>query len=114
MTSAKSTVTVPTKVLRGNTSVKLWYLRRYPEDDLGKEINEKATFDSVWKTLRANRDIYHYLQVFDSIVRERVFIELAYRLKVPYDVVYLTWLNDPAGVKKTLVNFKNGIGEIGW
>ena len=67
-----------------------------------------------WKTLRANRDVYHYLQVFDSIVRERIFIELAHRLKVPYGVVYLTWLNDPAGVKKTLVDFKNGVGEIGW
>ena len=74
-----------------NDNVKSWYLKAYPTDELGQEIDNKVTFNDVIQILNGGGEIYDVLTE-DSIVRERVFDELSERLGVGYDVIYYTWL----------------------
>lgn len=70
-------------------NVKEWYTDKFPSDELGNELNSEATFDGLNDNLP---NVYEYLGVADSLVRERVFIELSIRLKVDYSVIYNGWL----------------------
>ena len=72
------------------TNIKSWYLKEYSDDEIGKEINPKATFKGLFIDIL---NVYDYLNVCDSLVRERVFSELAKRMNVDYSVVYNKWLN---------------------
>ncbi len=74
-------------------NIKEFYLNTYPTDELGVEINEKATFVGLVTELFGGSDIYEYMGVGDSIIRERCFEELAKQLNKPYDFVYNLWLN---------------------
>lgn len=71
-------------------NIKDWYLKEYSNDSLGKEINQKATFEGLFSNLP---NVCDYLNICDSIVRERVFSELAKKMNVDYFVVYNKWLN---------------------
>ena len=73
-------------------NIKEFYLNNYPTDELGAELNEKATFDGMLNTLLYSKDVYEYLGVYDSLVRERLFAAAAERLKKPYEYVYNLWL----------------------
>ena len=73
--------------------IKEFYLDEYPTDELGLEINEKATFVGLLNTLHEGGDVYDYIEVGDSIVRERLFEELAKQLNESYDYVYDLWMN---------------------
>lgn len=75
-----------------NKNIRNWYIKTYPTDDLGEEINEKITFKSFWAYLSQGYDAYEVLGVSDSVVRERVFEKLSDILGVDYDVVYQKWL----------------------
>ena len=72
-------------------NIKNWYKSEFTIDELGEEINPNATFEELKNNLP---NVYDYLDVADSIVRERVFTELAERMDVDYDVIYNKWLND--------------------
>jgi len=74
-------------------NIKEFYLNTYPTDELGVEINEKATFVGLVTELFGGSDIYEYIGVGESIIRERCFEELAKQLNKPYDFVYNLWLN---------------------
>lgn len=74
-------------------NIKEFYLNTYPTDELGVEISEKATFVGLVTELFGGSDIYEYIGVGDSIIRERCFEELAKQLNKPYDFVYNLWLN---------------------
>lgn len=74
-----------------NINIQSWYLREFSTDDLGQEINPKATFKDLFINVQ---QVYDYLNVYDSLVRERVFSELAKRMNVDYSVVYNKWLNN--------------------
>lgn len=75
-------------------NIKEFYLNTYPTDELGVELIETATFVGLLDTLHNNtKDVYDYIGVGDSIVRERVFERLAEILEMPYDYVYNLWLN---------------------
>jgi hypothetical protein len=74
-------------------NIKEFYLNTYPTDELGVEINDKATFDGLLNTLLYSKDVYEYIGVYDSLVRERLFEKAALILKKPYDYVYNLWLN---------------------
>jgi hypothetical protein len=74
-------------------NIKEFYLNTYPTDELGVEINENATFVGLLNELYIGGDAYEYIDVCDSIVRERCFEELAKQLNKPYDYVYKLWLN---------------------
>ena len=75
-----------------DVSLKYWYLFNYPTDELGLEINPNATFVGLLSCLHEGNDVYDYFGVGDSLVRERLFEELARQLNKPYDYVYDMWL----------------------
>lgn len=73
--------------------VKPWYMREFPTDDLGAEIRDGLTFRDIADGLLAFEDVYGIFGVGDSIVRERIFSELAEILGVDYEIIYLTWIS---------------------
>ena len=79
--------------------IREFYLEAYPTDDLGIGINPEATFDGLAKTLSNCHDVYEYLYVYDSIIRERLFEKLSLILNCEYEVIYQRWLSP---IKKPL------------
>jgi predicted glycosyltransferase len=69
--------------------IKDWYKSKYESDDLSDEIKPDVTFEDLNNDLP---NVYEVIGVYDSIIRERIFIELAYKMKVKYDVIYNGWL----------------------
>lgn len=75
-----------------NKNIKEWYLNAFPTDDLGCEIKDGITFNDLNVALNNDKDIYDFLGVYDSIVRERVFSELSEVMDVSYNRIYNKWL----------------------
>jgi hypothetical protein len=73
-------------------TIREFYLANYPTDDLGLELNETPTFAGLLNQLIVGGDVYRYIGVGDSIIRERLFERLAEELNVKYDYVYNLWL----------------------
>jgi hypothetical protein len=73
-------------------TIREFYLANYPSDDLGLELNETPTFAGLLNQLIVGGDVYRYIGVGDSIIRERLFERLAEELNVKYDYVYNLWL----------------------
>lgn len=75
-------------------NVKKWYLGAYPTDAEGADdIRPDATFAGCFNCLDDYGDIYVYLGYgVDSIVRERVFAQLAELIGVNYDYIYKQWM----------------------
>ena len=76
----------------GRQSIKSYYVDTYPTDNIGQEINDEASFEGLNKALDCKIDVYEYLGVGDSLVRERVFWKLSDLMGVSYDVIYDKWL----------------------
>jgi hypothetical protein len=76
-------------------NVKKYYQETYPTDDLGQEINEDIHFDDVLILLNEGNGskIYDLLEVFDSLVRERIFQKLSEITLIDYSVIYDRWLD---------------------
>ena len=74
-------------------TIKEYYINNYPQDELGVELNENATFVGLLNCLYEGNDVYDYIGEGDSLVRERLFSELANQLNTSYDYVYNLWLN---------------------
>lgn len=72
--------------------IREYYLETYPTDELGIEINSEATFEGLFRELDNYGDVYEYIGVGDSIIRERCFEKLADIMDVSYDEVYSQWL----------------------
>ena len=75
-------------------NIKEFYLKNYPTDELGIELKDDTNFTGLLNELITNNDIYGYIGVGDSIIRERLFMELSEILKCSYDYVYDLWLNN--------------------
>ena len=75
-------------------TLKDFYLNTYPTDELGAEINENTHFAGLLNELYIGGNVYEYIGVTDSLVRERLFSELADSLKASYDYVYNLWLKN--------------------
>ena len=75
-------------------TIREYYVNKYPSDDMGDGINPTATFAGLLNQLIVGGDVYEYLYVYDSIIRERLFERLAEELNVKYDYVYELWLNN--------------------
>jgi len=73
-------------------NIREYYLGEYPSDELGMELNETPTFAGLLNQLIVGCDVYRYIGVSDSIVRERLFERLAEELEVQYDYVYNLWI----------------------
>lgn len=72
--------------------IKEWYIKEYPDDELALEIDDNITFDEVYHAMKMGNDFYDTIGVDDSIVRERIFDEIAYILHKPYDEIFHLWL----------------------
>ena len=79
--------------------IREFYSKAYPSDEMGKSINPEATFDGLVQTLSNCQDVYEYLYVYDSIIRERLFEKLSEILDCEYEVIYQRWLSP---IKKPL------------
>ena len=75
-------------------TIREFYIAKYPSDDMGDGINPTATFAGLLNQLIVGGDVYEYLYVYDSIIRERLFERLAEELNVKYEYVYNLWLNN--------------------
>ena len=75
-------------------NIKQFYLENYPTDELGIELKDDTNFTGLLNELITNNDVYGYIGVGDSIIRERLFMELSKILKCSYDYVYNLWLNN--------------------
>ena len=73
-------------------NIKQFYIENYPTDELGVEIKENVTFTGLLDVLHNTGDVYDYIGVCDSIVRERLFEKLSEILETSYDYVYELWL----------------------
>jgi len=74
-------------------NIKEYYLNEYPTDELGLELNENVSFIGLLINLYEGNDVYDYIGVGDSLVRERLFERLSNILNKPYNYVYGLWLN---------------------
>jgi hypothetical protein len=74
--------------------MKDFYLNEYPTDELGVEIDTKATFIGLLDALHKGRDVYEYIGVGDSLIRERLFYKLSELLGKAYNDAYIynLWL----------------------
>ena len=73
-------------------TIREFYVKNYPSYDMGDGINPTATFAGLLNQLIVGGDVYEYLYVYDSIIRERLFERLAEELNVKYDYVYNLWI----------------------
>jgi len=58
------------------------------------DLNLTPTFAGLLNQLIVGGDVYRYIGVGDSIIRERLFERLAQELEVSYDYVYNLWINN--------------------
>jgi hypothetical protein len=75
-------------------NIKQFYIENYPTDELGIELKDDTNFTGLLNELFTNNDIYGYIGVGDSIIRERLFEKLSEILNCSYDYVYNLWLNN--------------------
>lgn len=73
--------------------VKAFYRNKYKSDEVGHYINPDLTFAELWERMKDGEDAYQLISVNDSLVRERIFTELASRIYSSYNEVYSIWLN---------------------
>ena len=74
--------------------IKTWHSLKYPNDELAKEIDGEITFKDLWDGMNAGKDVYEMLGVYDSLIREHVFSELAKRMNTKYETIYNKWLGE--------------------
>lgn len=72
--------------------IKEYYLSNYSADELGNEIDTNSTFVGLFHILDNYGDVYKYLGVADSMIRERIFEKLANEMGVDYNEIYNQWL----------------------
>ena len=73
-----------------NNSVKAYYADSFGKDELNSEIKE-VTFLDLYRALKNKQDVYDLIGVRDSVVRERLFAELARILNQPTAYVNNIW-----------------------
>lgn len=85
------------------SSIRDWYTQAFPDDGLGRHIDPDATFAGAVKFMAGGGDVYEYLGVGDSWVRENVFSKIAAITGAEYDDVCDVWLNHDASECSRLV-----------
>jgi hypothetical protein len=73
-------------------TIKEYYTSTYATDELGLDIDSSATFEGLFETLDSYKDVYEYIGVDDSVIRERVFEKLAEIMQCDYEYIYNQWL----------------------
>jgi len=77
-----------------NQKIKTWHSLKYPNDELAKEMDGEITFKDLWDGMKDGIDVYEMLGVYDSLIREHVFSELAKRMNTKYETIYNKWLGE--------------------
>lgn len=77
---------------RTDETVRDWYMRTFLSDNLGAKIHSELTFDDALAGVSRGGGFYEVLGVGDSLVRERVFDELAGRYGIDRGDIYDAWL----------------------
>lgn len=85
------------------SSIRDWYTQAFPDDELGYIIDPDATFADAVKFMAYGGEVYEYLGVVDSLVREKVFSKIAAITGVEYEDVYDLWLHHDASECSRLV-----------
>ena len=85
------------------SSIRDWYTQAFPDDELGYIIDPDDTFAGAVKFMAAGGEVYEYLGVVDSLVRENVFSKIAAITGVEYEDVYDLWLHHDASECSRLV-----------
>lgn len=75
-------------------NIKEWYEKTYPTDELGREIDDSITFANVLLGIAQGAEVYDIIGLSDSLIRERIFAEIAARMGCDYNVIYNLWLED--------------------
>lgn len=73
-------------------NIREYYMENYPTDELGVEINENATLEGLYAVLTIGGDVYEYIGVHDSMIRERLFWAVSQLTATPYNEIYTQWL----------------------
>jgi hypothetical protein len=73
-------------------NIREYYMENFPTDELGVEINENATLEGLYAVLTIGGDVYEYIGVGDSMIRERLFWGLSQITATPYNEIYAKWL----------------------
>lgn len=73
-------------------NIKEYYTTNFPTDELGLEINPQATFMDLYTVLTISGEVYEYLGVGDSLIRERCFERVAEIAGVTYDTIFSKWV----------------------
>lgn len=82
-----------------NINIQDIYRQHYPQDKEGLFINDKTNLLDLADAIVKDIDVFSVISFRDSIVRERLFVELSNMLDVNYDVIYDTWLGIEADSK---------------
>jgi hypothetical protein len=90
-----------------SAGIREWYVKAYPMDDLGPGI--VGNFAGALETMAKGGDIYDYIGVGDSLIRERLFTRLSKMLGLDYDHIYEMWLNQTISPELRAKAEENGI-----
>ena len=90
-----------------SASIKTWYVKAYPTDDLGPELT--GNFAGALETMAKGGDIYDYMAVGDSLIRERLFTRLSEMLGLDYDHIYELWLHQAISPELRAKAEENGV-----
>lgn len=72
--------------------IKDWYTKEYPDDEMGQKLKDDLDFYDLFDALDNYKDIYEFVGVDDSLVRERVFEKLSEIMKCDYDYIFDQWM----------------------
>ena len=75
-----------------STTLRHYYINSYPSDTLCKEMNKYVTFVDLFECLDNYQDVYSLINVYDSLVRERLFDKLSQMMCVDYNYIYNQWI----------------------
>ena len=92
---------------KSQVRIRDWYMKNYPTDDLGPDLNRISTFEDLWNGIHLPMEIYVVIGVGDSLIRERLFSELSEIKNVDYDYIYNKWTEDPNYAKGGTVENNN-------
>jgi len=90
-----------------SASIRKWYVKAYPTDDLGPGLD--GNFAGALETMAKGGDLYDYIGVVDSLVRERLFTRLSEMLDLDYEHIYQLWLNQVVSPELRAKAAENGI-----
>lgn len=92
-----------------DVSIKEWYLKNYPEDEEGNDLNDNISFRDINNLLDKNVDSAFYSSIGivpNMIIRKRLFTELANILEVNYDDLNYKWLSQDKEINEQCLPFK--------